>query len=71
LPLGGPALNIHLLSKGSRLLLLLIGLVLHGEGPGTWLRCDGPLLDRRDGQKCGSVLQRRCGGDGDSHPPSD
>jgi hypothetical protein len=48
------------------LLLLLVGLLLVGEELHTWLWCHSLHHDHRDGLVCQSVLQCRCGGDGDS-----
>jgi hypothetical protein len=47
--LGGLLLGADLPSADIRLLLLLIGLLLLGKEPYTWLRCGGPHRDRRDG----------------------
>jgi hypothetical protein len=47
--LGGPLLGVDLLSMDPCLLLLLIGLLLPGEEPYTWLQCGGLYHDRRDG----------------------
>jgi hypothetical protein len=59
-------LGINLLSTDPRLLLLLIGLLLLGEEPNTWLQCSGPYRDLRDGYGCLRVLRRCGGGDGDN-----
>jgi hypothetical protein len=58
LPLGGPALDVNVSSAGLCSLLLLIGMRVLGEEFGTWLWCSGPQWDRRDGQKCQSILRR-------------
>jgi hypothetical protein len=43
--LGAPAINVNMPSAGSHSLLLLIGLLLLGEEPSTWLWCGGPQWD--------------------------
>jgi hypothetical protein len=47
--LGSRLLNVDLLSMDPRWLLLLIGLLLLGKEPYTWLRCGGLHRDCWDG----------------------
>jgi hypothetical protein len=59
-----PPLGVYLPSVGPFFLLLLVGLLLIGEGLHSWLRRRRSHYDRWDGLESQSALQDRCGDDG-------
>jgi hypothetical protein len=58
-----PPLDVDLSGVGLRLLLLLIGLLLIGEGLHSWLRCRRSHSDCQDGLESWSALRDQCGDD--------
>jgi hypothetical protein len=55
-----PSLSVDLPGTGSRLLLLLVGLLLIGAELNFWLGCRYPHRDRQDGLESQSVLRNWC-----------
>jgi hypothetical protein len=55
-----PSLSVDLPGTGSRLLLLLVGLLLIGAELNFWLGCRCPHRDRQDGLESQSVLRNWC-----------